>query len=273
MSRVRRHLSEACQAAAGVAGESVPNWNWDEFRARFWAIEVGNVSAPSVRMEAAAFGRACVGLPLPRRLTSSGRGGQTAHDQVLPQRLGRVCRYCWRTEARAPTGTGPYGLCSRHSEANSVGQPCWVNGAIKIANQRVLERRTLPRPSRLEKQRSARFRAKLGADYLDERGHLREPVVPLREIKADQWHDHIQVNYVEAVCYLGNEYGTFPLWDPIITIEAIEGRDLTAAEEQWYSSPWRREAPIVRCQLWLQLLPRIESDIDDHWDPAWDLRS
>ena len=132
-----------------------------------------------------------------------------------------------------------------------------------------MERRELlPRP-RVEKRRLAASLAKLERVHLDRWGHLPEPHVPLRSIERDDWTPHIDANYPLASGFIGNEYGPFSRWDPLITIEAIEGRALTAEEELWYGSSWRWELPIARCQLWLELLPRMEDDIPDQPEPEW----
>ena len=160
--------------------------------------------------------------------------------------FGRVCEYCWRTEAR-PRKVGLYGKCHIHAEL-----PAPLPGLPEADEQRDTRL-----SARDEADKARRLIAAAPPDTLKKSEYPvlpRRPVMPIPSDKS--WREFVTESFpLSAAFALGvseNSLLTF-----VDTVTVLEGRPLTSNEVGELTEPERALPPLQRCEAWLGLLEEL----------------
>lgn len=217
----------------------------EQLRALFWAVKQDRRLPRSVRDQAAEVDHAFT-------LLSPVRPSQARQPLSQPG-VGRICRWCWRTEAEHWIDrAGGLGLCHLHDEMRLppaiVARPMTLDQEAKAwAIHGAEVRRRVSSARRLLKAAPATLLTPYGYP-------LYERTVNRLPDAASTWCEWVQREYPLSTDYLINAGGLSALAGPIETHKALEDRPLTGLELEELKKPWQQDVPLARCEAWQRLV-------------------
>lgn len=255
---IRKHASLAVMEKAGFP-EKTPierTMTLNEMDSRFYQVR-RDVSLPSVlRNEAAEIGSA-LRFILPKPISQR-------ENEILQMGLpGRVCRFCWRTEA-VRSGNKPLGFCHKHDisawnyeyndrlkrlKANVAKQTRLLEYVLE-EKIRVAGRPGLPKVVIVTKDIRI-ILAKIGNQIYPRLDPM--PLTP-GNLELAAWADYVIKNYSETARYI-IQLTEYPvaLSSPLETMRALEDRELTEEEIIEVEYPIGAVPILRRCESWLRL--------------------
>jgi hypothetical protein len=269
---LRKHVSQDLLRAADLLPNAKEKASsLEEINARFLKI-LGSKELPQEFRNEAAEVLFAISL--------YNKSGMVSAGPIPVGEIGRVCRWCWRTE-QWKSGHKLFGLCNVHdprmteAERQARSQKGWTREHEARLEARIKQaRRDVDRSRRLVEAAPANAFHVTGYDMVSGRSsavlfprYVKRGIEP-PDLAVTVWEDFVVKEFALTAEYLSllkqlaenseNQAAKIvasgSLANPVGTLIALEARELTPAESVLTNDPWNWLPTLYRSEAWLNLI-------------------